>query len=124
MKKIAEGKVKCEKIFKESYGRKDYIGNSLIKNVRDIYRTRFGMHPFAGNYTKDRRFARMDWLCRCQKSKEEESHLISGNCEIYGEIRAKYDHLNDDLDLVNFFNEVLAKREEIEEKEKEADNNL
>ena len=82
------------------------------------------MHPFAGNYTKDRRFARTEWLCRCQKSKEEESHLISGNCEIYGDIRAKYVNLDNDVDLVNFFNEVLAKRDKIEEKEKEAENNL
>ena len=50
-------------------------------------------------------------------AKEEESHLFSGNCEIYGEIRSKYDNLNDDMNLVNFFNEVLAKRDEIDEKE-------
>ena len=75
------------------------------------------MNPFAGNYSKDRRFARTEWLCRCKMSKEEESHLISGNCGIYGEIRSKYDNLNDDMNLVNFFNEVLAKRDEIDEKE-------
>ena len=121
LKEQAEGKQKCEKIFEESYGKKEYIGNYLIKNVRDIYRTRFGMHPFAGNYSRDRRFARTDWLCRCRKAKEEESHLISGNCEVYGEIRSKYQNLNDDMNLVNFFNEVLAKRGEIEEKEKEAE---
>ena len=123
LKTMAEGKEKCARIFKESYGKKEYIVSSLIKKVRDIYRTRFGMHPFAGNYTKDRRFARTEWLCHCKKSKEEELHLISGNCEVYGEIRAKYDNLNNDMDLVNFFNEVLAKREEIEEKEKEAHDN-
>ena len=96
-----------------------YISISNIKNVRNVYRTRYGMHPFAGNYSKDRRFARTEWLCRCKKAREEESHLIAGNCEIYGEIRAKYNSLNNDMDLVNFFNEVLAKWQEIEEKEAE-----
>ena len=107
----------------KGYGKKNYISDSLLKNVRDIYRTRYGMHPFAGNYSRDRRFARTEWLCRCRKAKEDESHLISGNCEVYGEIRAKYDSLNDDMDLVKFFNEILANREEIDEKEKETERN-
>ena len=91
---------------------------SVFRVIRYLW-TRYGMHPFAGNYSKDRRFARTEWLCYCKKAREEESHLIAGNCEIYGEIRAKYDSLNNDMDLVNFFNEVLAKRQEIEEKEAE-----
>ena len=42
---------------------------------------------------------------------------MSGNCEVYGEIRSAYTNLNDDEQLVRFFNEILAKREEIDEKE-------
>ena len=84
-----------------------------------MYRTRFGMLPFAGNYQKDRRFARTEWLCHCLKAKEEESHLIAGNCEVYGEIRAKYDILKDDNDLVHFFNDILAKRDELDRKTNE-----
>ena len=76
------------------------------------------MLPFAGNYTKDKRFARSDWLCKCGESKEDESHLLSGNCEVYGEIMNNYSNLNDDKQLVDFFNEVLARRDELEEEEK------
>ena len=83
-----------------------------------MYKTRYGMMSFAGNYAKDRRFARSNWLCKCGKSREEESHLISGNCEVYGEIRSSYSDLNDDKQLVDFFNEVLSRRDELEEKEK------
>ena len=114
---MKKGKLKCERILNESYGKKKYVRDNLIKTVRDIYRTRFGMNPFAGNYSKDRRFGRTEWLCHCKEAKEEESHLISGNCEVYKEIWSKYDNLNDDMELVNFFNEILAKREEIDEKE-------
>ena len=121
LRELATGKLKCERIFDESYGKKKYVSNNLIKRVRDIYRTRFGMNPFAGNYSKDRRFARTEWLCRCKVAREEESHLISGNCDTYREIRSKYQNLNDDMDLVNFFNEVLAKRDEIDEKETRTD---
>ena len=75
------------------------------------------MLPFAGNYAKDKRFARSDWLCKCREAKEDESHLISGNCDVYGEIRRKYSSLDDDNQLVNFFNEVLSRRDELEEEE-------
>ena len=76
------------------------------------------MLPFAGNYAKDKRFARSNWLCKCGEVKEEESHLLSGNCEVYGDIRGNYSNLNDDKQLVDFFNEVLSRRDELEEKEK------
>ena len=57
-------------------------------------------------------------LCKCGEAREEESYLISGNCEVYGEIRHNYSNLNDDKQLVDFFNEVLSRRDELEEKEK------
>ena len=94
------------------------FSDSLIYNVRQMYKTRYGMLPFAGNYTKDKRFARSDWLCKCGESKEDESHLLSGNCEVYGEIMNNYSNLNDDKQLVDFFNEVLARRDELEGEEK------
>ena len=118
LRKQAEGRSKCDRIEGESYGKKEYISDSILYNVRQMYKTRYGMMSFAGNYSKDRRFARSNWLCKCGKSREEESHLISGNCEVYGEIRSNYSDLNDDKQLVDFFNEVLSRRDELEEKEK------
>ena len=64
------------------------------------------------------RFARSEWMCKCGEAREEESHLLSGDCETYGEIRDKYSDLNDDNQLVDFFNEVLAKRDKLEEEER------
>ena len=77
------------------------------------------MYPFAGNYSRDRRFARTEWLCHCGNAREEESHLISGNCEVYGDIRDKFENLDDDQNLVKFFNEVLARRDVLVDEERE-----
>ena len=117
LRKQAEGKSKCERISGESYGKMAYISDSRMYSVRQMYKTRYKMLPFAGNYAKDKRFARSHWLCRCGE-KEEESHLISGKCEVYGDIRGNYPNLNDDKQLVDFFNEVLARRDKLEEEEK------
>ena len=118
LRKQAEGKTKCDRIDADTYGKKSYISDNRIFNVRQMYKTRYGMLPFAGNYAKDKRFARSDWLCKCGEAKEEESHLLSGNCEVYGEIKNKYSNLNDDAQLVKFFNEVLDRRDRLEEKER------
>ena len=102
----------------EKYGKKKYLSESILRNVRQTYKSRYGMMPFAGNYSKDPRFKRTEWLCRCGQEREEESHLLSGNCRVYGEIREKYGNLEDDDELVKFFNEVLAKRDKLEEEKK------
>ena len=102
LKNQADGKTKCAKITEEKYGKKNYISDSKIHNVREMYKGRYKMMPYAGNYQRDRRFARTEWLCRCGESKEEEQHIMSGNCEVYGEIRSAYTNLNNDEQLVSF----------------------
>ena len=118
-----EGKIKCTRINDEKYGKKKYIQNKDINAARQIYRTRFGLQPFAGNYSKDRRFARTEWLCRCQEAREEESHLINGSCPVYREIREKYDDLDDNEKLSQFFNEILSMRDKLDKSENEESTN-
>ena len=117
LRKQAEGKVKCTKIENEKYGKKDYIKDKDIFAARQIYRTRFGMQPFAGNYSRDRRFARTEWLCRCREAREDESHLMDGQCPVYQEIHEKYQTLDDDETLAQFFNEILSMRDKLDKKE-------
>ena len=82
--------------------------------VRQEFRTRFGLQPFAGNYSHDRRFAGSQWLCKCREEREEEAHLLSGQCKVYGDLTLQYDDLTNDDNLVSFFNDVLARREELD----------
>ena len=112
MREQARGK--CERIQHEEYGRKEYISQKNIQDVRQQYRSRFGLQPFAGNYSKDKRFARTNWLCRCKEEREEETHLMSGQCTVFGDLALKYNDLTDDENLVQFFSEVLARRDELD----------
>ena len=98
-------------------GKKTYVKDKHIYKVRQAFRTRFGMHPFAGNFSHDRRFARSDWLCRCRQAKESEKHILSGECEVYGDIRNEFNNLDDLDNLINFFDKILKKRDLLEEKE-------
>jgi hypothetical protein len=110
----AEGKQKCQKIMKDPYGKKPYISQNVIGEVRQWFRTRTGLLPFAGNYSHDRRFARTNWMCRCDQSKEDEPHLVAGKCTVYNDIREKYGDLTEDNELVKYFSEVMERREVID----------
>ena len=55
---------------------------------------------------------------------EDEPHLLSGKCEMFGDIRGKYGELNDNESLVRFFKEVLEMRDIIDKEEKENDSGV
>ena len=118
IKSESEGKVKCERILAEVYGRKSYINDEQINHVRETYKARFGLLSFAGNYKNDKRFSGNGGLCKCNRAIEDEPHLLSGTCKVYGDIRSKYGDLRDDQSLVRFFTEVLEKREALDEEDK------
>jgi Zn-dependent M32 family carboxypeptidase len=119
LRDMADGKTKCSKIMEDNYGKKPYIGETLIGEVRQWYRTRVGLLPFAGNYSHDRKYAKTEWLCRCLEAREEEHHIRSGECPAYNDLLEKYEDLSSDGDLVNFFKEVLERRDMIDEVEEE-----
>ena len=114
LRKQAEGKAKAKRIEREIYSRKEYFSKKKIENVRVQFRARYGMLPFAGNYGRDRKFAHTEWLCSCREVREEEAHLLSGSCRVYGDIRRLYGDLDDEEDLISFFNQVLERREELD----------
>ena len=54
-------------------------------------------------------------ICKCKRELESEPHLLSGQCEVFGDIRANYGDLKDDESLVRFLKEVLDMRDSIDE---------
>ena len=71
------------------------------------------MLPFAENYKHDKRFAKSNWLCRCGYS-EDENHLTSGLCPIYGDLVSKDLDFSLDEYLVLLFTDILERRDELE----------
>ena len=47
LRKEAEGKRKCEKIMRETFGKKNYITKNKVGEVRNIFKARVGMSEFA-----------------------------------------------------------------------------
>ena len=85
-----------------------------------MYRTRYGLSDFAGNYSHARKFEKTNFMCRCERTREDESHLMSTDCPMYADIREQFSDLSDDNQLVKYFAMVLARRDELDsEKEKE-----
>ena len=114
MRDQAEGKQKCERIGGEDYVTKSYVSDTKIEDVRSMYRTRYGLLQFAGNYSHARKFAKTNFMCRCLEAREEERHIMSTDCSVYTDIRKQFSDLNDDNELVKYFTMVLAKRDELD----------
>ena len=113
-RKEAEGNIKCQKIMKDSYGRKAYVRQQNIAVSREYFRTRVSMHRFADNYRHDPAFRRTGGLCRCGTAPEQEQHLTSGDCPVYRDIWEQYGDQTDDQSLVDMFREILARRDAID----------
>ena len=110
MRLLAQGK--CERINGEEYGEKNYISTKDIASVRQQYRTRFGLQNFAGKHSNDNQFTKTNWLCRCLESKKNEPHLTSR--KVFGHLKERFGDLSEDENLVLFFQEVLARRDEMD----------
>ena len=110
----AEGKEKCSKIMRGKYGKKKYFEQKKIKDVRKVFQAKVSMLPFAGNFKKDRRFAKTQWLCRCLEEKEEERHILGGKCPVYRDLFEKFENLDNDDNLVDFFGEVLSRKDALD----------
>ena len=110
----AKGKEKCERIRGEEYEKQTYVSDAKIEDVRGMYRTRFKLLPFASNYSHARKFEKTNFLCRCEKAREEEIHLLSHDCPVYADIREQFGELDDDKELVKYFTMVLARRDELD----------
>jgi hypothetical protein len=118
LRKMGEGKEKCSRMFKECYGRKKYWNTHNIKEAREMFRTRVAMMPFAGNYGHSKLYAGTNWLCRCSTAREEERHLTAGECPVYGDLAEGCDFESDN-DLKEFFMAVLARRDALDEADRE-----
>ena len=57
-------------------------------------------------------------MSRCGTDKEQ-CYLVSGHCPAYISIREKYEHFDNDKDLLSYFKEVLEKMDELD---REAEN--
>ena len=115
LEKEMTGKTKCERILIEGYGKKKYISENILKTMRRIFTTRVKLLPFGGNFKNDKRFAKTNWRCLCRVEVEEESHLLSGKCTVYGDLRSMVVDVRDDHQLATFFAAILERREQMEE---------
>ena len=57
-------------------------------------------------------------MCQCGSYREEEDHIISGHCEVYGDLRSQFGDRKEDKNLVMYFQAVLDRRDNLEEEDR------
>ena len=118
LRKLCETIGKCKTIKTENYGKQSYIVKEKLHIARKIFKARYGMTEFAENYKNNFKYKTTNWMCICKEEKESETHILSGKCTAYGDLRNKT-NIFDDKSLMLFFQEVLLRREELEEQRRQ-----
>ena len=105
-----EGKTKTKDLVSESCNVKDYFRSKSLSVTRDIFRIRSSMNPLKGNFKQMYRNSPGGVLCAaCGEEEEVNSHVMS--CGDYADLRQGKDFKNN-IDLVNYFREVMARRDQ------------
>ena len=52
------------------------------------------------------------------EEKEEESHITSESCKVYGDLTSQFGYLKEDSNLVQFFYAVLDRRDSLEDEDR------
>ena len=81
--------------------------------MRAALATMVSMLPLAGNFSHNRRFARTGWWCRCREAREEEEH-VRDSCPLYEDIREQFNDLSREEKLIEFFQAMLRRRDDID----------
>ena len=114
LRKMSENIKKCKNIKEEKYGKQNYVLKEKLQVARNIFKTRYGMTEFAANFKNNLKYKKNNWMCFCQEEKESEDHLLRGNCKVYSDLLEKT-NLSDDKSTMMFFQDVIKRREELEE---------
>ena len=57
-------------------------------------------------------------MCQCLRTVEKEGHIVSGQCEVYGNLRSQLGDLQEDKNLVQYFQAVLNRRDILQEEDR------
>ena len=101
---------KCAKIKLEDCRLKPYLTRKVLRDVRDIFRERNFLLPFAGNYPNSKHFKSVTCPACDSSEREDQSHILI--CDGYTDIRKEY-NMEDDDDLLQFYRRVLERRDEM-----------
>ena len=89
---------------------KEYANNMNLRNARTMFRIRSRMVNVKMNRKSDKKFASELWKCNYCLSIDSQSHIVW--CPAFASLR-EGKNLNDDLDLVNYFQAVMRIRDSV-----------
>ena len=104
-----EGKSKVKDLVTEHCNLKDYFQEKSLAATREIFRIRTNMNMLKGNFKNDPKYKNDGVMCvACGMKEEVNTHVMV--CSHYEDLRQGRD-FSKNADLVQFFREVMSRRE-------------
>ena len=108
-------KLKASKLIDEKFGLKDYFKQMSLVDARTHFRLRCSItNTVKMNQKSNPEYARKLWLCDDCGNVDSQSHIMW--CPSYATLREELD-INNDVDVVHYFQRVLKLREELKSDE-------
>lgn len=108
-REIKENFSKLDTMRGEMFGIKDYLKDKCVEDARCMFRIRTRMVDLKMNFKNLPQYRRDSWMCKCLATVESQRHVLL-YCPEYAKLREGRD-MDNDKDLVNYFRDVLAKRD-------------
>ena len=107
---------KCSNMSEDAFKVHDYMKVNALSDIRELFRIKTRMNKLRANFPSDPKCrAEGGMVCLgCGANMESNSHVTE--CAAYAADLLVGRDLDDDGDLVKFFRDVMARREEIEKK--------
>ena len=111
MKMESQDMQKMKRIVVEDWGQKDYVKSGTLHSVWSTWKVRAYMLDVAGNFSHHRKYESSGWKCKgCTLQVREDQDHLTG-CDGYSDLAEGKD-FEEDADLVEFYRQVMARREE------------
>ena len=106
-----EGKTKILDLVGDNCLLKQYFKEKSLSATREMFRIRTNMNELKGNFKHSKKNLKTGVLCvACGLEEEVNSHVL--DCPMYVDLKQGKD-FSENRDLVTFFREVMARREEV-----------
>ena len=111
---------KCSELIGDEFKLQDYMKSKSLKDIRELFRIKTRMNHLRANFPGKpgcKAEGGMDCI-GCGESIETNSHVT--NCKSYADLLVGRD-LSKDADLVQFFRDVMSRREKLNKKSHKRD---
>ena len=104
-------KSKCSELVDDHFEVQSYMKTNSLRDIREIFRIKTRMNHLKANFPSDPKHRKEGGMVCIGCGADKETNIHVTECVAYADLLVGRD-LREDVDLVGFYRDVMARREE------------